>query len=95
MKFIRAKNIRSTPVTVIQTASAAGTTAATNIAIPGITINDRLAGVFLLNRDATAANINIGSVLSEASITSDGNIQLSTTNSTGDALMVIWQTGTV
>jgi len=95
MKYVRAKNIRSTPVTVIQQTTAAGTTAATNIAISGIKLNDTLVGVLLLNRDATAANINIGSVLSEASITSDGNIQLSTTNSTGDTVIVTWQTGTV
>jgi hypothetical protein len=34
-------------------------------------------------------------VLSEASITSNGNIQLSTTNTTGDSLLVMWQPSTV
>jgi hypothetical protein len=48
----------------------------------------------MLNRDGTAANINISSLLSEASITAANTIQLSTTNSTGDTLLVIWQNGT-
>jgi hypothetical protein len=95
MKYIRPKNLVTAGSTVLRTASAAGTTAATNIAITDIKTSDVLAGVFLLNRDATAANIDISSVLSEASITSNGNIQLSTTNSTGDKLLVFWQPSTL
>jgi hypothetical protein len=95
MKYVRPRNLVTAGSTVLRSASAAGTTAATNIAITGIKTSDALAAVFLLNRDATAANINIGSVQSEASITSDGNIQLSTTNSTGDTLLVFWQPSTV
>jgi hypothetical protein len=95
VKYIRPKNLVTAGSTVLRSATAAGTTAATNIAISGIKTSDVLAAVLLLNRDATAANINIGSVLSEASITSDGNIQLSTTNSTGDTLIVFWQPSTL
>jgi hypothetical protein len=95
MKFIRAKNIRSTPVTVIQTAVVAGAAANANIAVTGITINDQLVSVVRLDRDATAANINLSDVRAQTLITSDGNIQLSTTNTTGDTLLVQWQTGTV
>jgi hypothetical protein len=95
MKYVRPRNLVTAGSTVLRTASAAGAAAATNIAITGIKTSDALAGVFLLNRDATAANINIGSVLSEASITSDGNIQLSTSTSTGDTLLVFWQPSTV
>lgn len=62
----------------------AGTTATTNIALAGALLGDSIitvlhnsAGVFV---DLTA----------EASITSDGNIQLSTTDTTGDELHVTW-----
>lgn len=78
---------------IIRSAVVAGTTAATNIAVTGITLQDTLLCVMRLNRDATAANIDISSVQSEASITSAGNIQLSTTNTTGDSLLVLWQNG--
>ena len=69
----------------------AGAAATTNIAISGIETTDKIVSVVRLDRDATAANINISDVTSEASITSNGNIQLSTTNTTGDALLVLWQ----
>lgn len=78
---------------IIRSAVVAGTTAATNIAVTGITLQDRLVAVVRLNRDATAANIDISDVQSETSITSAGNIQLSTTNTTGDSLLVVWQNG--
>lgn len=78
---------------IIRSAVVAGTTAVTNIAVTGITLQDALVCVMRLNRDATAANIDISSVLSEASITSAGNIQLSTTNTTGDSLLILWQNG--
>lgn len=78
---------------IIRSAVVAGTTAATNIAVTGITLQDALVAVVRLDRDATAANINISNVQSEASITSAGNIQLSTTNTTGDSLLVLWQNG--
>lgn len=67
----------------------AGAGANTNIAITGITTADRLVGVARLDRDATAANINLLDDSANCSITSNGNIQ-STTNTTGDALLVLW-----
>ena len=95
MKYIRPKNLVTAGSTVLRSAVVAGTTANTNIGVTGIRVSDALAAVVRLDRDATAANINISSVLSEASITSDGNIQLSTTNTTGDSLLVLWQPSTL
>jgi len=100
MKYIDPKNISqgalgSSPgIGVIGSAVVAGTTAATNITVTGIGLADKLVAVVRLDRDATAANINITSVLSEASITAANTIQLSTTNTTGDSLLVLWQNGT-
>lgn len=68
----------------------AGAGAATNIAVAGIATEDTLVAVIRLDRDATAANINMSNLIAEASITSAGNIQNSTTVTTGDALMVVW-----
>lgn len=62
----------------------------TNIPISGIATDDTILLVMRLNRDATAANIDISDVTSEASITSAGNIQLTTTDTTGDSLLVFW-----
>ncbi|MBC8280746.1 MAG: hypothetical protein H8E48_08180 [Chloroflexi bacterium] len=67
-----------------------GAAAATNIAIAAIKTEDTIIGAVRLNRDATAANIDLSSLLAEASITSDGNIQFSTTDTTGDAILVVW-----
>lgn len=68
----------------------AGAAATTNIAITGIVREDLIVSVLRLDLDATAANINLTDVTSEVSVTSDGNIQLTTTNTTGDKLLVIW-----
>jgi hypothetical protein len=68
----------------------AGSTAVANIAVTGILTEDTIVAVLRLDRDATAANINLADVTSEASITSNGNIQLTTTNTTGDTLVVVW-----
>ena len=95
MKYIRPRNLVTAGATVLKSAVVAGDTAATDIPVTGILISDALAAVVRLNRDATAANINIVDVLSETSITSNGNIQLSTTNTTGDSLLVLWQPSTV
>lgn len=67
----------------------AGAGANSNIAITGILTTDKLVCVARLDRDATAANINLLDDTANCSITSNGNIQ-STTNTTGDALLVIW-----
>ena len=68
----------------------AGTTAAANIAVSGIATSDKIVAVVRVDLDATAANIDVDDLTSESSITSAGNIQLSTTNTTGDKLIVFW-----
>lgn len=75
---------------VFKVSTPAGAGVDTNIAVTGIKTGDTLVSVLRLNRDATAANIDITDVTSEASITSDGNIQLDTTDTTGDRLIVHW-----
>lgn len=60
----------------------AGTTAATNIAVSGIAVADVIQSVIMY-----AAGVP-SDVTSEASITSAGNIQLDTTDSTGNQLVV-------
>jgi hypothetical protein len=67
-----------------------GTTATTNIAVTGIVTTDKIVSCVRVNRDATAANIDVADITSEVSITSAGNIQLSTTNTTGDVLLLQW-----
>lgn len=95
MKYIRPKNLVTAGSTVLRSAVVAGANTATDIAVTGIRTSDALAAVVRLDRDATAANINISDVRSETAITSDGNIQLSTTNTTGDSLLVLWQPSTL
>lgn len=68
----------------------AGAAADTNIPIAGIATEDTLLCVLRLNRDATAANIDMDNLTGEASITSAGNIQIDTTVTTGDKLIVFW-----
>ena len=62
----------------------AGAAATTNIAISGIATTDTV--LFVLRNAAGTFT----DVTSEASITSAGNIQLSTTNTTGSTLVVVW-----
>lgn len=66
--------------------SAVGTTAVTNIAVAGIATVDTLVGVYEID----IAGNNVADRLSESSITSAGNIQLTTTNTTGSFLLIIW-----
>ncbi len=61
----------------------AGNSATTNIAIAGIKTTDTILSVLHLTAGAASADLT-----SEASITSDGNIQLSSTDTTGDQLWV-------
>lgn len=61
-----------------------GTTAATNIAVAGIALEDTLQSVIMFAGGVPS------DVTSEASITSAGNIQLSTTDSTGNKLLITW-----
>lgn len=60
----------------------AGANINTNIAIVGIEVGDTL---------VAAVNLNDGAnVLDEMSITSDGNVQNTTTDTTGDVVLVTW-----
>ena len=67
----------------------------TDIAVSGIETGDALVGVVKLDFTLTEGTPNTktwdaADLLSEASITSDGNIQLSATDTTGSVLVVIW-----
>lgn len=68
----------------LKTSVVNGTTAVTNIAVAGITTADEIQSVVMY-----AAGVP-SDVTSEASITSAGNIRLSTTNSTGNKLVINW-----
>lgn len=61
-----------------------GAAAVTNIAVAGITTADELQSVIMFASGVPS------DVTSEASITSAGNIRLSTTNSTGNKLVINW-----
>ncbi|MDH5183982.1 MAG: hypothetical protein OEX12_08850 [Gammaproteobacteria bacterium] len=65
----------------------AGTTAATNIALAGAAVGDVIQSVIMY---ATGVPSD---VTAEASITSAGNLQLSTTNSSTNTLVVTWLPG--
>ena len=72
-----------------------GTTAATNIALSGIATTDKIAGVVKLDFTLTEGTPNTrawdaSDLTSEASVTSAGNIQLSTTDTSGEILLVLW-----
>ena len=75
---------------VLKFAVVAGASAVANIAISGIATTDKIVAVVRVDLNATAANIDVDDLTSEASITSAGNIQLSTTNTTSDKLIVFW-----
>ena len=68
---------------------AAGAGTDTNMAVTGITMNDDLLSVVAFNGDGTA-NVSVLDVTSEASITSAGNIQCTTTALTAYNVLVIW-----
>ena len=65
----------------------AGAGADTNIPIAGIVMADTL--LFVLHVTAGAADADL---TSEAAITSDGNIQIDITDTSGDQLIVFWRT---
>ncbi len=72
-----------------------GTTAATNIAISGIATTDKIVSVVKLDFTLTEGAPNTrtwdaSDLTSEASVTSAGNIQLSTTDTSGEILLVLW-----
>lgn len=66
--------------------------AAGDVTVAGITTNDRLVAVIRLDRDSTAANVNLGQLTSEFTITAANTItNTGGTNTTGDSLLVIWE----
>ena len=71
----------------------AGTTATTNIAVAGIQTHDDI--LYVAHISTTASVATIVDITSEASVTSDGNIQLSTTDTSSDSLMVFWKRQTI
>ena len=77
-----------------KTTIVSGAASATDIAISGIETGDTLVGVVKLDFTLTDGTPNTpwdtADLLSEASITSDGNIQLGTTDATGAVLLVTW-----
>jgi hypothetical protein len=67
----------------------AGAAVNTNIALTGAKGEDVLLAV--LRFDVNAGNFaDVSDVVAETAITSDGNVQLTTTDTTGDKLLVIW-----
>lgn len=68
----------------------AGTTATTNIPVAGIATEDTIQSVIGHDPDNATPALQVLDLTSEASITSAGNIQLSTTNTTGYDLVVTW-----
>lgn len=69
-----------------------GAAANTNIAISGISLHDRLIEVVEYQPPTAGSGSTIvGDRTAEASITSAGNIQLSTTDTTGNQLLVRWR----
>ena len=72
-----------------------GAAANTNIGVSGIATSDKVVSVVKLDFTLTEGTPNTrtweaSDLTSEASITSAGNIQLSTTNTTGEVLLVFW-----
>ena len=72
-----------------------GAAAATNIAVTGIATADKIVGVVKLDFTLSEGTPNTrtwdaADLTSEASITSAGNIQMSTTNTTSEILLVFW-----
>lgn len=66
----------------------AGTTATTNIAVTGIATSDSI--IFCAHISTAAAIATMADITSEVSVTSAGNIQLSSTDTSSDALLLIW-----
>lgn len=65
--------------------------AAGALTVSGIAVGDELVAVLRLDRDATASNINLTTLTSEFSITDTDTIaNAGGTNTTGDALLVLW-----
>lgn len=82
----------------LKTAVLSGAASTTNIALTGVaTTGDRLLSVVQFDvavdtgTSATGNKVqNVADLTSEATITAADTIQLSTTNTTGDKLLVVW-----
>lgn len=74
----------------VKTAVVNGAAADTNIAIAGLVKADELVSVVRLDLGAEEKFKGAEDLTAEAKITSDGNIQLDTTNTTGDKLLVTY-----
>lgn len=86
------KELQSLSVAVV-----AGTTAATNIAVTGLDTDDVIVAVLQFDvavdtgTSATGNKVQaVASLTGEASVPTTGNLQLSTTNTTGDTLLVMF-----
>ncbi len=88
MARINLRRKRSGPLD-LRFSIAAGAAADTNIAVAGIKRGDGLVAVIHVADGAEAALLK-GDLVAETNITSDGNIQVDTTVTTGDQLLVIW-----
>ncbi len=73
----------------LQVSVVAGDTATTNIPVTGILLTDEIIAV-ARHIGAGTDVTDVTDITSEASITSDGNIQLDTTNTSADKLQVFW-----
>jgi hypothetical protein len=74
-----------------KTATVAGG-AAGDITVTGIGATDRIVSVTVLDRDATAANINLATLTSEFTVTAANTINnAGGTATTGNALLVVWE----
>lgn len=76
--------------TLVESAVVTGAAIDTNIAVTNILTTDTLFGVHRYDIDGAPKVVGVSDLLSEASITSNGNIQCDTTDTTGDALAVFW-----
>ena len=70
--------------------SVGGNTAAANIAVAGIRVGDRLLSVSGHDQTDVTTAPTMDDLIDEATITSDGNIQCSTTDTTNFVLQVTW-----
>jgi hypothetical protein len=68
--------------------AAAGTTAAANIAVTGIKTTDTIWGALVFTTAASIASV--ADLTSECSITSDGNIQFASTNTSSNQVVLFW-----
>ncbi|MAH48911.1 hypothetical protein CMI37_23995 [Candidatus Pacearchaeota archaeon] len=73
----------------VQIAIVAGDAATTDIAVAGSQTQDDI--IFVAHISTTASVATIVDITSEASFTTDGQMQLSTTGTGSDSLMVFWQ----